>query len=461
MRARWFYHHAQFTASGKLNMAQTKIVLVGAGSASFGVATVADFFQQRESFADSTLVLCDIDAEKLARVQRLAERMNDATGKPFHIEGVTDYRDALDGAHFVFAATEVDRLERWKLDWRVPFRYGIQHVLGENGGPGGMSHALRTIPLVLGIACEMEQRAPDAYLVNYVNPLPRVCLAVTRYTKIKTIGMCHQINKGFSLVGQVLGLTPVVHEHFPRAEIVRELKTKIDLKQAGLNHLTWIYDLRDKQTGRDVYPEFRARLQNMPADWEPLSRRLHNAFGLFPDTGDGHVGEYFAYAYETSDLKGYDFDGRAALSADLDARVERAAADDALRDEFLRADSGERGVNIVAAIANNLNQYEWNVNVVNNGALAGLPDWAIVEVPAVVSGAGVTPLRVPPLPAGITALLNQQVAIHDLVVEAAVHGDKQAALQALLLDPLVTSYGVAEKMLDEFLTVHKNYLPNF
>lgn len=442
-------------------MARTKIVLVGAGSTSFGVSTVADFFQQREMFNGSTLVLCDIDAGKLARVRKLAERMNDATSKPFHIESVADFSEAMEGAQFVFVSTEVDRLERWKLDWEIPFRYGIRHVLGENGGPGGMSHALRTIPLVLGIAREMELRAPDAYLVNYVNPLSRVCLGVTRYTKIKTIGMCHQINKGFSLAGQVLGLTPVVHEHFPPPEIVRELKKQIDLKQAGLNHLTWMYDLRDKATGRDLYPEFRARLHDMPADWEPLTQRLFDAFGLFPDTGDGHAGEYFAYAHETSALEGYDFTGRAALSADLDARVERAATDDALRDEFLFAESGERAVNIAAAIANNLNGFELNVNVVNNGALPGLPDWAIVEVPAVVSGNGVTPLRVPPLPAGITALLNQQAAIHDRVVEAAVHGDRQAALQALLLDPLVTSCRVAENMLDELLRTHAGYISPF
>jgi alpha-galactosidase len=442
-------------------MGQTKIVLVGVGSTSFGVSTVADFFQQREMFLGSTFVLCDINAEKLQRVQRLAERMNAATGRPFQIQGVTDYRAALEGAGFVLVSTEVDRLERWKLDWQIPFRYGIRHVLGENGGPGGLSHALRTIPLVLGIAREMETRAPDAFLINYVNPLSRVCLGVTRYTKIKTIGMCHQINKGFSLVGQVLGLIPPTREHFPEADIARALKTKIDLKQAGLNHVTWMYDLRDKATGRDLYPEFRARLENMPPDWEPLTRRLYHAFGLFPDTGDGHVGEYFAYAYETSELKGYDFEGRAQESRNLDARVERALTDDSLRDEFLRHDSGERGAEIVAAILHNLNAYELNVNVVNNGALPGLPDWAIVEVPAVVNGTGANALRVPPLPAGITAVLNQQAAIHDRVVEAAVHGDRQAALQALLLDPLVTSYSAAEKMLDELLTTHREYLPNF
>lgn len=442
-------------------MGQTKIVLVGAGSTSFGVSTVADFFQQREQFLGSTLVLCDVNEAKLERVRRLAQRMNAATGRPFCIEAVTDFQHALDGAGFVFVSIEVDRLERWKLDWEIPFRYGIKHVLGENGGPGGLSHALRTVPLVLGIARAMEHSAPDAYLINYVNPLSRVCLGVTRYTKIKTIGMCHQINKGFSLVGQVLGLTPPTHEHFPEAELASQLKTKFDLKQAGLNHVTWIQDIRDKATGRDLYPEFRARLEKMDASWEPLSRRLYKAFGLFPATGDGHVGEYFSYASETSALQGYDFEGRAHESIALDARVEQGAQEGAPLDEFLHHESGERGIDVVAALLNNLNRYELNVNVVNNGALPGLPDWAIVEVPAVVSGAGVLPLHMPALPDGITAVLNQQVAIQDRVVEAAVHGDRQAALQALLLDPLVSSYESAEKMLDELLATHQGYTVPF
>lgn len=442
-------------------MGQTKIVLIGAGSTSFGVTTVADLFQQREQFLGSTLVLCDVNEAKLQRVKRLADRLNAVTGRPFVIESVTDYRRALEGAGFVLVSIEVDRLERWKLDWQIPFKYGVQHVLGENGGPGGLSHALRTVPLLLGIAREMEKYAPNAYLMNYVNPLSRVCLGITRYTRIKTVGLCHQINKGYVLVGQVLGLVPLAPEHFSEPDVAGELKTKIDLKTAGLNHVTWIQDMREQNTGCDLYPEFRERLEKIDPAWEPLSRRLYHAFGLFPATGDGHVGEYFSYAFETSDLKGYDFDGRARESMELDARVECAGEEGAPLDEFLSHPSGERGIQIAAALLNNLNQYEITVNVVNNGALPGLPDWAIVEVPAVVSGAGVTPLRVPPLPAGLTAMLHQQVAIQDRVVEAAVHGDRQAALQALLLDPLITKYSAAEKMLDELLAVQRDYLPAF
>ena len=199
----------------------------------------------------------------------------------------------------------------------------------------------------------------------------------------------------------------------------------------------------------------------MDPSWEPLSRRLYDAYGLFPATGDGHVGEYFGFAYETSDLKGYDFEERAHDSIKLDERVEHAAQPNAPLGEFMQHESGERGINVAAALLNNLNQYELNVNVVNNGALPGLPDWAIVEVPAVITGEGVLPLRVQPLPAGITAMLNQQVNIQDRVVQAAVHGDRQAALQALLLDPLISSYDVAEKMLDELLETHKGYIVPF
>ena len=207
----------------------------------------------------------------------------------------------------------------------------------------------------------------------------------------------------------------------------------------------------------------RLRLQS-PETWissRLSSRRLWKAFGLYPATGDGHVGEYFSYAWETSELKGYDFDGRALESSELDAHVEQVAESPHPPDEFLDWDSGERAVNLILSILNNTHSYELTVNVQNNGALPGLPDWAIVELPGIVSANGVMPLRVPPLPTAITAMLNQQVAIQDLVVRAAVHGDRNAAFQALLMDPLVTDYSVAEKMLDEFLTVHCDLLRRF
>ncbi|MCI0475044.1 MAG: hypothetical protein L0Y55_02245, partial [Anaerolineales bacterium] len=229
----------------------------------------------------------------------------------------------------------------------------------------------------------------------------------------------------------------------------------------GLNHITWIQSLRERASGRDLYPEFCARLRAMPPTFEPLSRRVCDAFGLYPATGDGHAGEYFPFAHETSDLRGYDFDGYAARGAELDARVDRANQDDSALKEFVAWDTSERAARIIAGIVNDWREYEIAVNVVNHGALPGLPDWAVVEVPGVVTATGILPLRVSALPPAITAHLNQQIAIQDRVVEAAVHGDRNAALQALLLDPLVTSYTDAEKMLGELLTAHQDFLPAF
>src|SRR5512146_2024789 len=159
-------------------MGAAKIVLVGAGSTSFGVNTLADLFAEREHLSGSHVALCDIDARRLARMTRLAERMNSATGERFTISSSTDIADLLPGADFVIISAEMDRLGRWKLDWEIPRKYGVRHVLGENGGPGGLSHALRTIDLVLGIARQVERHAPNAYLINFTNPMSRVCLAL-------------------------------------------------------------------------------------------------------------------------------------------------------------------------------------------------------------------------------------------------------------------------------------------
>jgi alpha-galactosidase len=442
-------------------MPSTKIVLIGVGSTSFGVDTLADLFAQRARLRGSHIALCDLDSAKLARVARLAERINAATDANFKITSTTDFRAALPDAEFVVISVEQDRLARWKLDWEIPRKYGIRHVLGENGGPGALTHSLRVIDLVLGIAREIERRAPNAYLLNYSNPMSRVMLAITRYTRLRAVGLCHQGIYGYFTAARVLGMSDYFDPHWHPAPLAHEFQEKLTLQMAGLNHITWIQSLRERATGRDRYPEFRARLRDLPPTFEPLSRRLCDAFGLYPATGDDHAGEYFSFAHETSDQKGYDFDKYAARGVELDARVDRANQDDTALQEFVAWDTAERAATIITGIMNDARAYEIAVNVVNHGALPGLPDWAVVEVPGIVTANGILPVRVPALPPAITAHLNLQVAIQDRVVQAAVHGDRNAALQALLLDPLVTSYVDAEKMLDELLTAHKDYLPAF
>lgn len=436
----------------------TTIALVGAGSVSFGASMLLDLAAHADELAGSTITLTDVSAESLDLMAGAARRLFEATGAHLELRSTPDLREALAGAQFVIVSVAVDRMATWRRDWEIPRRHGVKHVLGENGGPGGLGHTLRSVQVMLDVARVIEEVAPDALVLNFTNPMTRVCLALSRATSLRVVGLCHQIDAAYRSAGQVLGLVASEAEARERRDWLRR---RLDIKAAGLNHYTFVYDIRDGETGADLYPLFREKLAAMPASFQPLSRRLLDAFGLFPAGGDGHVGEYVSFAWETSAMSGYDFDGYARGAAEQRDRIREVAAGGAAVDEYRGQTSGERAVQIIAAVISNKNQYELAVNIPNGGCLPGLPPWAIVEVPGSVSAAGVTGLAVPPLPPGVTALLAQQVAIQDRAVHAAIHGDRQAALQALLLDPVVSSYEDATRILVELLDVHAPYLPRF
>lgn len=442
-------------------MGSTKIVMIGAGSTSFGLSTLQDIIAQAEALRGSTIVLNDVDRDALTLMLQVAQAMKAEAGADLAFEATTDQRAALDGAEFVIVAVEENRIPAWRQDWEIPLRHGIKHVLGENGGPGGLGHTLRVVDLMLRVARNVEEVAPEAWLLNFTNPMSRVCLALEMATSLKVVGLCHQIGEGFRIVGKTLGLIGEANDWAEHRAQMARVYQKLDLKAAGLNHFTFIYDLRDRETGKDLYPEFRRRLAQMPADFEPLSRRLLDAFGFLPATGDGHAGEYVSFAWETSSMQGYDFGGWERSSREAKDRLRKAVARPGGCRQYLGVTSGERAIQIIDAILHNKNQYELALNIPNRGCIPGLPDWAAVELPGLVSGSGVRGLSVPAFPPALTALLNQQVAVQERAVTAAIHGDRQAALQALLLDPVVPSYEAAVKILADLLAAHEPCLPRF
>ncbi len=273
----------------------TKIVVIGAGSASFGENTLSALVGSKKLHG-STLSLVDHNSETLDTVKRLAERLNREWGSGLTIKAYTHYQDALDGAGFVVSAIEVGAREGlWKKDFDIPLKYGVRQPYAENGGPGGFAHAARNIGPVMQIVHDMEKACPDAWFINFTNPMIRICDAINRFSKIKVVGLCHQIYIGYTMVGIALakdlgisipeGITGM-HADPMQAPLHNQVKTQIvprvDIRAAGLNHFSWIISIHDRQTGEDLYPLFRKRFFELDPEFEPLTRRVLQRLWVIP-----------------------------------------------------------------------------------------------------------------------------------------------------------------------------------
>ena len=419
-------------------MKNTKIVFIGAGSVCFGQGFFNDVFMSEE-LRGCTLSLVDIDKTNLDRMYNLAIKMNEVTGAGIKVERTMERRDVLSGADFVVNSAAIERIPLWVHDFEVPKKHGIRHVLGENGGPGALFFTMRTVPMILDFARDMEELCPNAYFLNFSNPESRVILALARYTKTKSIGLCHGIYFMPEIIGNIIGMDA----------------DEIEVWGAGLNHFQWLTKIQDGD-GCDLYPLLREKNKTHDPSYEPLSRRLFETFGLYPTCGDGHTGEYLPYGYECGE-DGCDF-------SDHNEEIERQSKDIADITSGAKPldlwESGERAVDVITAILYNKKDIIDAGIVYNNGAISNLPDDAAVEVPVMVDASGINPINVGALPAGIARLLSQQVGVQQTAVEAAVHGSRELAMQALMLDPVVNSTDAARAILDELWEINKPYIKN-
>ena len=234
---------------------------------------------------------------------RLAEKMNLAWDAGMTITGTTRRTDVLPGADFVIVSVQVGQRETvWEMDWQIPLRHGVRQPYAENGGPGSLVHTCRNLPLILDIARDMERLCPDAWYINLVNPLIRLTLGVHRYTKIKVLGLCHQLLWGYAMAAAILSdrygipIPEGFHVHTDADNlphfipVARAGFEHLDIKAAGINHFSWIMDIRDRTTGEDLYPLLRERwLTGYRRDFEPLTREMFAIFGLMPTPGDSHA----------------------------------------------------------------------------------------------------------------------------------------------------------------------------
>jgi alpha-galactosidase len=243
---------------------------------------------------------------------------------------------------------------------------------------------------------------------------------------------------------------------------------QVQIVSTGINHFAWMLSLTDRKSGEDLYPLFRERyLHRMRHDFEPMTRELFGIFGLCPTAGDTHMVEYLAWTHdpitkpwEKYDLKLQSWTGNIERRKKVRVRAERLAAGEEPLEPLLNVYS-EGAVEIVEARLADANAYMPALNLPNHGGLSGLPDWAVVETPAVVNRMGVQGVSMPALPPAVTEICRREVELAFLVVEAAVTGDRNLALQALLMDPMMNDVGRARDILDDFLISFSEWLPQF
>ncbi len=460
-------------------MPKTNIVIIGAGSASFGPTTLATLIRDPR-LRGSTLSLVDLNEKTLTTISKVAERMNEAWDAQMSIRVSTNRQDVLAGANFVIVSIEVPpREELWRLDWQVTVKHGLRQPYGENGGPGGLMHACRQIPPFMEIVRDMEKYCPDAWLINFSNPLPRITRAVTKYSSIKTVGKCHQINVGYGLMAVLLrdryniDVPAGVNLHSDpanisvNAQMAAAGRKHVQIKSAGLNHFIWLMDIRDKKTGEDLYPALRQALADVPPSLEPFSMELFRIFDYCPIPGDTHLVEYLPWSHdpiakpwETYEIPLYAWEDNEAARDFLYNMMQSMADGSMPVDSMLEAHS-EGAIEIIAGIIGDENFYDETVNIPNNGAIANLPDETIVEIPALINGMGIQGINIGEMPTPIAVLLKREADLVEMVVDTAVSGDRQLALQTLLLDPMINDINRARAILDDYLQTFAEQLPQF
>jgi len=436
-----------------------KIVLIGAGSTSFGLPMFNDIYLS-EVLGDSTIVLHDINDEKLEMIYELLMVENEKRDNKFSLERTTDRIKALNGADFIINSIEVgDRMELWRQDYKIPRKHGSTQALGECGGPGGTFHAWRIIPPIVEIVRDAEKICPDAFFINFSNPMSRVCLAIKRSVKnLKFIGLCHQI--GFMV------------EHLPK--MFKKPINKLKMKVAGLNHFAFLLGLEDLSIGKDLIPSFNKNAMKYfkehdnRFEFSTLTFEVFKRFGYFPYVGDNHLGEYLQFSEEftkTQDMIDWidfiDKEGEFGYERFLNYHRRLKKGKYPKKGILYKTPSGERAIPIIEAIINDENSYETAVNIPNDNIIDNLPQDLILECSATINKNGVHGVKYSDLPKNIAAILRIEATIQDLCVEAVLKNSKDIAIVCLAIDPNVGSFEMAENIFNEMLELQKSYLPNF
>ncbi len=435
-----------------------KIAFIGDGSIIFARRLMIDLLSFPE-LGESAFALMDIDAKRLGYTRRVAERIVRETGAPARIEATTDRREALRGADYVITMILVGDIEVIRPDIEIPLKYGVDQCIGDTLGPGGVFRALRTIPAMLDICRDMEELCPDAWLLNYTNPMAMVCWAMNDATAVKNVGLCHSVQ---GTAGQLARL----------AGVPREERGNLSYWVAGINHQAWFLEL--SLNDRDLYPLIRDKIDDPEAYNADTARfEMLKHLGYFVTESSGHNSEYNPWFRKRPELlekytPGGSWNGGTGFilqlygsdREDYESQMEGIASGEEPLD--LRR-SREYGSHIIHSLETG-GSCRINGNVRNTHLITNLPEGCCVEVPCFVDRHGINPCFVGDLPPHLAAVNRSNVAVQELAVKAALAGDRDMAFHAIAVDPLtaaVLSLEEIRRMVDEMFEAEAGWLPQF
>ena len=429
-----------------------KVAIIGAGSIVFCKTLMLDILAT-DGLEDTEFALMAPSTARTSQVESFAKRVIQANGLPATVWKTTDRREAVRDADYVITTFQVGGIQGFEYDYKIPLKYGVDQCIGDTLGPGGVFRAQRSIPVMLDLARDMEELCPNALILQYVNPMAMVCWALGK-TNVKFVGLCHGVQTTLDLISGYVDVP----------------KDEIDYLCAGINHMGWF--LRLEHNGLDLYPTLREKFEE-PEYYvnEKVRGEVFRHFGYFMTESTGHLAEYVPWFRKNQmalDLYCDEpaFGGESGAYLNWCKYVaDKYAAQDILADEpsELPPRSIEYGSYVIEAIETG-RPAVIHGNVLNEGLIDNLPTGGCVEVPVLVEGTGLHPVRFGPLPPQLAALNSSHMYVHELMVQSVLERDRGAAFQALMLDPLtaaVCSPDEIRAMFEEMWEAEKADLATF
>ncbi len=435
-----------------------KITIIGAGSLGFARRLIMDVLSYDE-LKETEFSLMDIDEKRLDYTKRIALKMIKDNKLPAKVSVTTDRKKALAGADYVIIAILANGTKPIWLEMEIPMKYGVDQCIGDTLGPGGVFRALRTIPIMVSIAKDIETFCPRAWVLNYTNPMAMLCWSMFKSTKINLVGLCHSVQ------GTVKNL----------AKYTDVPLTEIRWFVAGINHQSWVLKF-ERNNGESLYPLLRERIKNPEIYSNDIVRfEMFKHLDYFVTESSGHNSEYNWWFRKRKDLiekymthsknvwKGTQAYIKVLYGTnrvDFEKKLEAIASSP---DPIKLTRSVEYGSYIIHSLHTDTPR-QINGNVRNTGLITNLPDDCSVEVPCLVNKSGIHPCYVGELPAHLAAINRSNVAVQQLAVESALTGDKRKTFHAIALDPLtaaVLSLEEVNSMVNEMLDAEKQWLPQF